>query len=348
VSPAAVAPDPLRDYCARILVGYAARPAHAERVAAALVDADLCGHHSHGVRQLPDYVGQIDRGEICLTAEPTVERDSNGLLVVDGRFGFGQVVAMTAVELGVNRAKRHGVATVAMRNANHIGRLGEYTHAVAMQGQIAILLVNHQGGGDQQVAPFGGIDRRLTVNPLSVATPGPRGPVVLDVSLSVAAESRVLHAHERGASLPQGWVLDADGQPSTDPADYLAGGTLIPVGGLDGGYKGYGLIVVTELLVGLLAGGGICGPDARPFSNAMALTCIDPGAEPPAGFAEQASSLVEWIKSSRRRAGVDEILLPGEPEDRHRRESTMIDLDQSTLAGLRRIAIRVGVREPVW
>jgi hydroxycarboxylate dehydrogenase B len=334
----------LRAYVEEILTLLGARPGHASRVAEALVDADESGHASHGVRQLPYYADQIQRGELDVARDWEIVRDSGSLVVVDGHYGFGQVIAADTARLASDRAKTHQVAAVAVRHANHIGRLGEYTELIAARGQLGLMLVTCEGSF-QHVAPYGGTDRRLTNNPISLVVPGPDHPVMLDMALSAVAESRVLHAAERHAPVPEGWVLDRDGNPSTSPDDYLDGGSLVPVGGVAGGHKGYALIVLVELIVGMLTGGPICGPEERRFSNGYVLICIDPGsATRPADVA----ALRDWVTSTARRSGVEDILMPGDAEVRHR---TALDgavrLDRSTLALLDDLALSVGLRNPL-
>jgi uncharacterized oxidoreductase len=261
--------------------------------------------------------------------------------VLDGGYGFGHVVAMRATERAAERASRFGVATVAVRNANHIGRLGEYTERLAGRGQIAILLATCEGA-IKQVAPFGGIDRRLTNNPISFGVPGPDFPIVLDMALSAVAESRVLQAAERGIDVPEGWILDAAGASSTRPADYVDGGTLVPVGGLTGGHKGYALIFLVELIVGLLSGGRISGPDDPRFSNGFVLIAIDA----PGGVAGSSTvaGLIDWVKSARLAPGAAEIVVPGELEERRRRAgSSALTLDATTVEELDRLAATLGL-----
>jgi hydroxycarboxylate dehydrogenase B len=333
----------LRSHVATMLTGMGARNGDADRVAQALVDADLCGHRSHGVRQLPYYANQLRRVEIDPTTEISIVEDSGQFLVVDGRLGFGQVIAADAVDLAAERAQGQRIAAVAVRNANHIGRLGEYTEMVAAKGLIGILLVTCQGAG-QQLAPIGGIDRRLTNNPVSIALAGPDFPLVLDMALSEVAESRVLHAAELGTTVPEGWVLDAGGHPTTEPSDYLAGGSLLPVGGANGGHKGYALILLVELVVALLSGATVCGPEDRPFSNAFLLIVLNPDGDP-RGTAKQ---LVDWVKTSRTRGDAGEILVPGELEARRRQESHgVVELDTVTVAQLDEIAMSLGMEARV-
>jgi LDH2 family malate/lactate/ureidoglycolate dehydrogenase/glyoxylase-like metal-dependent hydrolase (beta-lactamase superfamily II) len=334
--------DGLRRHAAELVGALGARAGDAERVAAALVDADLCGHRSHGVRQLPYYAGQVQAGEIDVRAELEIVLDAPGLLVLDGHRGFGQVIAADVVRIAAARAREHELAALAVRNAGHIGRLGEYTERLAAEGLVAMLFVSAQGA-DQQIAPYGGLERRLTNNPLSLAVPGPEFPIVLDMALSEVAESRVLHAAAIGAEIPAGWVLDADGRPSTRPEDYLEGGSLVTLGAGAGSHKGYSLIVLLELIVGLLASVALCGPAAPPFSNAFVLIAISRRDAAQARRREVAK-LIAWIKSARRRDGASEILIPGELEHRRRRAAGgVVALDTVTVAELDDLAGQLGV-----
>ena len=331
----------LRRHAAELVGALGARPEDAHRVAAALVDADLCGHRSHGVRQLPYYADLAQAGDVDVQAALETVVDAPGLLVLDGHRGFGQVIAGEVAERAALRARDHGMAALAVRNAGHIGRLGEYTEGLARAGFVAMLLATAQGA-DQQIAPYGGLERRLTNNPLSLAVPGPDFPIVLDMALSEVAESRVLHAAEIGDEVPVGWVLDADGRPSTRPQDYLDGGSLVTLGGA-GSHKGYSLIVLLELIVGLLASVALCGPGSPPFANAFVLIAIDArGAA--AARSREVADLIAWIKSARRRDGASEILIPGELEHRRRQAAgDMVALDAVTVSELDDLAGRLGV-----
>jgi len=331
-------PPALEDWVARLLRAHGADAAKAARVAAALVDADRCGHSSHGVRQLPYYVDQIEAGALLVEADPLVVDRRGGLVVLDGRHGFGQLVGEAATDLALDGAAKHAVSAVAVRNAGHVGRLGAYTQRIAEAGMVGILLVNFQGG-DQLMAPFGAVERRLGNNPISIGVPG---PAVLDIALSVAAEGRVHQAHERGELLPGGWILDSEGAPSSDPAAYLAGGSLFPMAG----HKGYGLVVLVELVVGLLTLGGLCGPGEPPFSNAFVLVCLDPGEAARAEYMQQLPAFVHWVKSARRLPGTAEILLPGELEARRRAATDVVHVDAPTTTALRELARRAGVAAP--
>ena len=326
------APDALVRWVAALLEAEGAPSPGADRVAVALVDADRCGHPSHGVRQLPYYLDLIERGELIPDAEAVVTEQSGGLIRLDGRCGFGQLAGERATELALAAAAAHGVAAVCGRDAGHLGRLGAYTERIAAEGMAGILLVNNQGG-DQQVAPFGSAERRLTNNPISIGVPG----AMLDMALSVAAEGRVYHALERGEAVPPGWILDSEGVASTDPSAYVEGGSLLPLGGPAGAHKGYGLIVLVDLLVGLLTSGGMARPGEPPFSNAFVLVCIDPGADARASYLAELPGFVAWVKSATPLEGTEEILIPGEPEARRRAAGEAVELDEPTLVALREL-----------
>jgi LDH2 family malate/lactate/ureidoglycolate dehydrogenase len=333
-----IEPVALERWAAQLLRAHGAQAAKADRVAAALVDADRCGQGSHGVRQLSYYVDEIASGALLVDADPVVVDRRGGLTAVDGQHGFGQLVGEYAAELALDAAATHAVSAVAARNAGHIGRLGAYTQRIAQAGMVGILLANFQGG-DQLVAPYGALERRLGNNPVSIGVPG---PAVLDIALSVAAEGRVAQAHERGEMLPEGWIMDAEGAPSIDPSDYLSGGSLLPMGG----HKGYGLIVLVEMVVGLLTLGGMSGPGDRSFSNAFVLVCLDPGDESRAEYLRQLPGFVEWVKSALRRPGTTEILLPGDLEQRRRFAAQVLHLDAPTSAACAELARRAGIPAP--
>jgi LDH2 family malate/lactate/ureidoglycolate dehydrogenase len=175
---------------------------------------------------------------------------------------------------------------------------------------------------------------------VSIAVPG---GALLDIALSVVAEGRVDHARERGEALPEGWILDAEGRPTSDPAEYHAGGSLLPLGGPEGAHKGYGLIVLVEMVVGLLTLGGMCDDSGRPFSNAFVLVCIDPGNEARTEYLRQLPAFVRWVKSARPLPGAGEILMPGEPEARRRSAAQLVRLDASTSVALRDLAEQAGI-----
>lgn len=335
-------PGVLHAFASRVLHRLGAPDGHANRVGNSLVDSNLVGHDSHGVALLPYYEELIAEGDVQVSAVPEVIAETAALTLIDGHKAFGQVTGETATRLAVALARSNGVGFVSARNAAHLGRLGEYTEAIAREGLIGALLVNFQGG-DQRVAPYGGIDRRLTNNPISLGAPGPDGPIVLDMALSTIAEAKVWLAHARGDSVPEGAIIDPHGEASTNPEDFDRGGALLPIAG----HKGYGLIVLVELIVGALTGGGMCSPSEPRFSNAFVLITMDPRlVSDEAEYADQVVTLATHIRSTRLAPGFSEILLPGELElkTRRTRQRGGIPIDDNTLSTLNEQAKRLRVQ----
>ena len=206
----------LRQVGAAIFAAAGAPPAAADVVAKLLADANAVGHDSHGVIRIPQYITTIEKGEIVPHAEVEVVRQTAAAAVLDGHWGFGQVVMNQAVEMGLERAGNCGVAAITVKNANHIGRLGSYVEHIAEANMIGLLCANSHGAG-AGVAPWGGIAGRLGTNPLAGGWPdGEGGALVLDITTSVVAEGKVRVKRNRGEPVPEGWIIDAAGQPSTE------------------------------------------------------------------------------------------------------------------------------------
>lgn len=208
--------DYLQDISSRILQSLGAPRAEADRVAELLVEANLVGHDSHGVIRIPQYVSFLKDGLITPGAPLQVEQETPSTAVINGNWGFGQVIATRATEIAVEKARQCAVSVVTVYNANHIGRLGSYTLQAARAGIVCLLTANAHGGG-LSVAPYGGTARRLATNPISIAAPSGGEPIVLDITTSVVAEGKVRVKRNRGEQTPPGWIIDAEGAPTTDP-----------------------------------------------------------------------------------------------------------------------------------
>jgi uncharacterized oxidoreductase len=293
------------------------------------------------------YCTAIEQGELDPLADPVILRDNPAGAVLDGRCAFGQVASMSAMNLAIEKAGKTSVAAVTLRNSYHSGRLGAYAQLAADAGMIGIVMVN-AGGGGQSVAPFGGIDRRLATNPLAIAAPssGAFDPV-LDIATSMAPEGKVRDYLRRGALLPEGWLTDAHGRPSRDPADLYANdpGALLPCGG-SAGHKGFGLGFMVDILAGALSGAGVCGPERTPASDGVLFIAIDVGQFVSAPiFNERVEKLVGYVKTSRPQPGVSEIFAPGELEAREMdaRKRLGVPLDDVTWRELESLAERYGV-----
>jgi uncharacterized oxidoreductase len=225
----------------------------AAEVSLHLVSAELSGHASHGVLRLPQYAREILEGGIDPGARPATVKRSAAAAVLDAHHGFGHYAAATAVDIAARSAREHAVSTVVLRDATHIGRLGEYAERLADRGMVSIVVAAAAGPGVGSMAPFGSSTGHpfLNTNPWAMGYPGADAPVVFDAAMSVIPEGKVHAALARGEDVPEGALLDRRGEPSRSPQDFLDGGTLTPLGGVASGHKGYGLALSAALLGGL-------------------------------------------------------------------------------------------------
>jgi hydroxycarboxylate dehydrogenase B len=313
--------DGLTALCSDVLERLGCRSEEAGRVAASLVGANLAGHDSHGVLRLPRYVDWVRDGDIVINQ--TIDRivDTPVIGVVDGRFGFGQTVAPAAVAIGIEKAKVAGLSAISLRNAGHIGRVGEWAEMAAAAGLVSIHFVNV--AGSVLVAPFGGIERRLSTAPFCVAIPrADAPPVVLDFATSLVAEGKVALASHGGKPLPEGALIGPDGLVSNDPATLYgpigSDGPRNPKLGRGairafGEHKGSGLALICELLGGSLTGTGATEPGRR-FANGMFSLYVDPERVDPSHFFDgDAARYIAWFARAKTIPG-HTILTPGEPE----------------------------------
>jgi LDH2 family malate/lactate/ureidoglycolate dehydrogenase len=306
-------PDELREL-ARVVLEHVGASADTARVVAdSLVEANLRGHDSHGVRRLAPYAQFVRDGDVDPAAEPEVALRRGAVVIVDGRLGFGQLAGRLAVREAAALAREHGVAAVAIRRGAHIGRLGEYVEALALEGFVALAFCNT----DPTVAPFGGRERRLGTNPLAWAAPrrAPSPPLVMDWATAAVAEGKLAVAQARGERAPEGAVVDARGRPSTDPADFYAGGALLPFGA----HKGSGLAVMIELVGGALTQAGLSTLEGHGLGNGTVLIALDVAAfVPREEYEAQAEAFCAALAGTAPADGFEEVLVPGEAEVRTR------------------------------
>lgn len=324
--------------------------AEANIVATHLVEASLMGHDSHGVIRISKYVDWVRAGQVFPNRHIGIANDCGALLVIDGNFGFGQVIGKEAMELAANRAATHGMAAVAVRNSGHLGRIGAWPELLAQRGFASIHFVNTSGFGIL-VAPHGGSGRRLSANPIAAGVPVRGGnPLILDIATSVIAEGKIQVARNKGERLPSGLVLDGHGRPTTDPEAFYAEppGAILPFGG----HKGSGLSFFCEILAGSLSGGFASNPQAptagRLVNNMLSLA-FDPAAFGGAEFfAEDISRLIGWTKSSPPAAPAGKVLLPGEIEEETRAERIAegLPIDDETWRRTSVSAASLGVDSP--
>ena len=310
-----------------------------------LVEAQLAGHDSHGLIRLPQYHAHVLEGKVKPGARVEIIRETPTTALLDGHYTWGQVTAMQAIKLGISKAEENGIAALSLRNCYHVGRVGVYPLAAAERGFIAQVHCN--GHGVCRVAPWGGTEPRLATNPIAIAIPTRAEPLLVDITTSVVAEGKVRVSRNAGRKIPEGWVLDSDGRPTTNPADLYEGGTLLPLGGREG-HKGYGLSIVVDLLGGALSGAG-CGTMTEKVGNGLFIQLTDPSCFcEREEFLDQVDRFTEYLKSSPLKEGVDDILLPGEPEQRTaaRRREQGIDIDDGTWGQLIELAGTLGVEMP--
>jgi uncharacterized oxidoreductase len=315
--------EPLREMLTKIFVAVGVPEPEAVLVADHLVEAELAGVTSHGIIRVPQYVQAVQQGQVVPDAQVTVKKETLATAVLDGHHGFGQVTARRAMDHALVLADRSGIGAVTLVNCSHTGRLGSYTEHAAHQGKIGMTMVN-AGGHGQWVAPFGGTAGRLSTNPISIAVPtGKDFPLVLDIATSAAPEGKVRALRAAGKPVPEGWVMDATGAMTTDPADLYGPprGALFPVGG----HKGFGLALMIDILAGGLSGAGCCIDAGAPLAgktDGVFLLAVNVEAFcAPAEFQEQVRQLVRHVKSSPPQAGgFTEVLVPGELEAKRRQQ----------------------------
>lgn len=313
-------------------------------IAIMLVRANLRGHDSHGVIRIPQYAAALVRGTLNPTPRMRLVVDTPSVAILDGDGGFGQVVARRGVELAIERARAQGLAAVALRGANHVGRLADYAEMAAQAGLIGLLWANARGG--LNVAPWGGAARRLGTNPHAIAVPGPHGVVAMshDFASSVWAEGKLRVKFNRGETVPPGIMLNGLGEPSTDPREYYTepAGSLLTAGG----HKGFGLSIAVEILGGILSGAGAASGEPAVFRNGTLIVCIDPARFLPlADFHAQVAALMDWVRSAPLAAGATEIMVPGEPEARVERErrAAGVPIEDATWRQIQEAATAAGV-----
>jgi uncharacterized oxidoreductase len=315
----------LQDFVRDIFVRAGCSPEEGGRVGKYLVAANLTGHDSHGVVRVPRYVQMKNDGLITADQKVAVEVDTPVLAVVDARYGFGQTAAPQAVQLGIDKCKAMGLSAIALRNAGHIGRVGDWAEMAAEAGVVSVHFVN--AAGSILVAPFNAVERRFSTAPYCVGVPRPgKPPLVLDFATSVVAEGKVLVASKGGKKIPDHALIGADGKMSGDPhllyGDYDANGSRDYKQGPGairafGDHKGSGLSFMCEVLGGALTGTGAATPRRR-FAKGMLSLYVDPKIVDPANFLPgELTRFVDWVKTAKPVPG-EEVLVPGEPEARMR------------------------------
>ena len=334
---------------AAILAAAGSLPAEAEEVAANLVLANLSGHDSHGVGMVPRYIDAVLEGGLKPNTSLKVSLDAGSLLSLDGQRGYGQIVGRQAMELGIARARAQGSCLFTLGHSHHLGRIGHFAEMAVAAGLISIHFVNVMSR--PVVAAWNGGDGRFGTNPCCIGVPLPgRDPFVLDFATSRVAQGKMRVAYNKGEQVPEGYLIDEKGNPTTDPGVVVVPqsngllGALMPFGE----HKGFGLAVACELLGGALSGGGSWhqpADDRRSVHNGMFTILLDPmrlGTQ--SSFEQEALAFVDWVKQSPAAPGTEGVQLAGEPERAARRQRAVdgIVLDEHTWGEIVQAARKVG------
>jgi LDH2 family malate/lactate/ureidoglycolate dehydrogenase len=317
-------------------------------VAEVLVEADLLGHTTHGLALLAPYLAEIERGAMTKSGAPRVLADFPSAVTWDGQRLPGPWLTVRAIELACERAVRNGVCAVAIRRSHHIACLAAYLRRVTDRGLMIVLTCSDPAMSS--VAPHGGRRAVFTPNPLAAAWPTAGDPVMLDVSMSITTNALTKRLQTEGRPFPGVWALDADGRPTDDPATLYANppGTLLPIGGVDHGHKGYALALLVEALTGGLAGHGRAdageGWGASVLVQVFAPACF--GGEK--DFRRQTERVAAACRTAPPRPGFERVRLPGEAGLRRRAEQLAhgVELHPSILPALAPWAEKLRVALP--
>ena len=305
----------------------------AKIVAENLVTANLTGHDSHGVGMIPRYIESLLEGGLKVNQHPKMQFDGGAMISLDGQSGYGQVIGLEAMEIGIARAKQHGMCVMGLGRSHHLCRIGQWAEQAVAAGLISLHFTNVISRSI--VAPYGGADARFGTNPMTVGIPIPgEPPFILDMATSAVAQGKIRVAHNKREKVSKEWLIDDKGQPTDIPAF----GTIEPFGALRtfGLHKGYGLAVVCELLGGALTGGGTWHSDDRSKKrvwNGMLTILIDPKRLGTGdSFAAETTAFLESLRKSPPAPGFDKVRIAGEPEreTRAKREREGISVDDNT------------------
>ncbi len=338
--------DKLQALVTTIFAHCAMEPADAARLADSLVFADLSGVHSHGVLRVPEYVKKLTTGGVDPKGQPQIVHDSGACLVVDGGNSMGQIGTTFAMQQAIERAKTLGIGVVAIRGSNHCGALAYFTRMALEADMIGIATTNAL----PTMAPWGGAERILGINPLSFAIPADaQEPIVYDAAFSGSSHGKLRVYQQKGLTLPEGWALDRAGRPTVDPAQAIEG-LLAPIGG----FKGAGLAMIMGILSSMLSGAaygtelGSLETGPKPGADGHFVMALRVGAFEEVGrFKARVDQAIDQVHSTELAPGFDRTYAPGEMEARNRANYRQhgIPLNLVTLADLRQAAQQVGLTD---
>lgn len=341
--------EPLIRAATRIFTAGGCAKDEAERISRNLVDANLAGHDSHGIMRTMRYINWLVAGTVKPGQTITAVHDTPAMAVVDGHMGFGQTICAQAMDLLATKAKTIGLGLVSIRHVGHTGRQGAWAEQLAKHGLISMHFLNTTGIG-MMAAPFGGTDRRLSPSPITICVPRPKGdrggdagpPILLDFTTTVVAEGKLQVARNKGVPVPEGTIVDKNGNPTTDPADFYNGGALLTIAG----HKGHGLNIMADLLAGAVSGGGCTAPGKTVMENAMTSIAFDPGPLVDRdAYEAEVLRFAGHVTASPPKDPAQPVLMPGEVEHRTRQQRLAegIPLDDASWGQVLEGGAKVGV-----
>ncbi len=340
-----LAPDRLRTIAADLLEAAGAPRDEAETVARHCIEANLAGHDSHGIIQIPTYANRIEKGHIVPGAKFDIVQETATTTVVDAHWGFGYVQTERAMQMTIEKAKQQNVAACTIYRQGHVGRVAAYPLMAAEAGMIGLMTAD-SGRAPKQVAPFGGREARLGTNPISIAVPSDlAGPLFFDLSTAAAAAGKIKLAQARGQHVPPGWLIGADGAPTTDPSVLGNGGALLPLGG-DVGFKGYALSAMVEILSALLTGLGFGVEPTGRHNDGCFIACFRVDAFRDLDvFKKDVADFAAYLKSTPPAEGFSEVFYPGEVEFLRKQErmKTGVEIEDKTWGDLTALADKLGL-----
>ena len=338
----------LEAFIARVMEAVDVPAADAKIIGEMMTRADVQGSEGHGIFRLPQYIRRIKGGAVNIKPKIKVAREAAGMALIDGDNGMGHLVMRFATEKAIEKAKTAGVAWVGVKWSNHAGPASLYASMPVAHGMVGLYLAV---GNANHLPPWGGIDMLLSTNPIAVAIPaGEEQSLVLDMATTVAAYGKVKTKAQRGEMMPEGWMMDREGRPLTDPMRSNEG-FLLPIGG----YKGYGLALIFGLLAGTLNGAAMGkdvvdfnADDTTPTNTGHAIVAINVEAfQPLAEFRKAVDVLIRDIRNSRKLPGVDRIHIPGEGSHAARadRLKNGVPMPAALLAALNQLAGELNIEK---
>lgn len=335
-----IMPDELEKIATALLVEAGASEEESKVISRLSIGANLAGHDSHGIIQIPTYIDRVNRGHIVPGAEYEIVKDTPTTTVVDGHWGFGYSVTERLMRETIEKARTQNIAAATVYRQSHIGRLAAYPLMAAEADMIGMITAD-SGRSAKAVVPFGGREKRLGTNPISIAMPSNLdGPFFLDMATSAVAAGKINLAQARGGSIPSGWVVKADGEHTTDPNELKNGGAILPLGG-DQGHKGYGLSSIVEIFSGILTGLGFGHDPSGRHNDGCFISVFNVSAfRDLQDFKDEVTEFAAYLKSSETAPGFDEVLYPGEIEYRNetRQRKEGIFVEDSTWGELQSLA----------